>query len=79
MAKKAQAARSSKTAKTVKSVELNPTATFAEKWIVYQTSGSVVVNAEQLDVTEGGALVFLVNDDPLYVFPPDQYLYVAKQ
>jgi hypothetical protein len=75
MAKKAQSA---KPAKMTKSVALNPDARFAGTWMVYRTAGNVTINADQLDVTEGGTLVFLVKDETLYVFPTGQYLYAAK-
>jgi hypothetical protein len=71
-------ATKARSAKTVKSVELNPGAKFAGTWNVYRTTGNFTINADQLEVTEAGALVFLVKDDPLYVFPAGQYLYAAK-
>jgi hypothetical protein len=73
MAKKARVVKPVKS-----SVELNPGANFAGRWNVYRTAGNFTINADQLEVTEAGALVFLVKDDPLYVFPADQYQYAAK-
>jgi hypothetical protein len=61
-----------------KTVELNPGAKFASTWNVFRTNGSFTIHADQLDVTEGGSLVFLIKDETLYVFPVGQYLYVAK-
>jgi hypothetical protein len=71
-------AKKARSAKAAKSVELNPGANFAETWNVYRTTGNFTINADQLEVTEAGALVFLVKDDPLYVFPAGQYQYAAK-
>jgi hypothetical protein len=72
MAKKAQSP------KAVKSVALNPDTNFAGTWVVYRTTGNFTIKADQLEVTEGGALVFLVRDETVYVFPVGQYLYAAK-
>ena len=73
MAKKARPA-----SKEPKSLVLNPDAKFSGTWIVYRTNGNLTINADQLDVTEGGTLVFLEKDTTLYVFPAGQYLYAAK-
>jgi hypothetical protein len=71
-------ARKAQSAKTVKSVALNPDAKLAGTWIVYRTGGNFTINADQLEVTEGGALVLLVKNETLYAFPVGQYLYAAK-
>jgi len=71
-------ARKAQSSKGVKSVALNPDTKFAGTWIVYRTTGNFTINADQLEVTEGGALVFLVRDETVYVFPLGQYLYAAK-
>ena len=60
-----------KKARAPKSIELNPGAKFAGTW-------NFTIHADQLDVTEAGALVFLVKDETLCVFPVGQYLYVSK-
>jgi hypothetical protein len=67
-----------KKARAPKTVELNPSAKFAGTWNVFRTNGNFTIHADQLDVTEAGALVFLVKDETIYVFPVGQYLYVAK-
>jgi hypothetical protein len=67
-----------KKARALKTVELNPGAKFAGTWNVFRTNGNFTVHADQLEVTEGGTLVFLVKDETLYVFPFGQYLYVQK-
>jgi hypothetical protein len=67
-----------KKARVPKSIELNPGGKFAGTWNVYRTNGNFTVHADQLEVTEAGALVFLVKDETLCVFPVGQYLYVSK-
>jgi hypothetical protein len=71
-------AKNAQSPKAVKSVALNPDTKFAGTWIVYRTTGNFTINADQLEVTERGALVFLVRDETIYVFPVGQYLYAAK-
>lgn len=66
--------RMAKKAQAPKTVELNPGAKFAGTWNVFRTNGNFTIHADQLDVTEGGTLVFLVKDETLYVFPVGQYL-----
>ena len=52
-------------------------------WIIYRAGAlkPLSVNADQLDVTESGALVFITGSadaKPCVVIPPHEYLYCTK-
>ena len=74
-----------KRARTAKpdSHEVNPGVRAAGTWKVYRagTMGTLSVNADHLDVTDSGALIFMVGhaeSPPQIVVAADQYLYCAK-
>ena len=64
-------------------LELNPGVTTSGCWTVYRSSPlpALTVNADQLDITENGTLIFFTggsNAPPQVVIAGDQYLYCAK-
>jgi hypothetical protein len=76
MAKRARSAKSD-------SHEVNPGVRAAGLWNVYRAGpiGTLAVNADHLDVTDSGALIFMVGSSespPHIVIAADQYLYCAK-
>jgi hypothetical protein len=76
MAKRARSATSD-------SHEVNPDVRASGLWHVYRagTSGALAINADHLDVTDSGALIFMVGSpesSPRVVVAADQYLYCAK-
>lgn len=81
------AKRASVTKKTSKqetaAVDVNPDASASATWIVYRTGPlpALSVNADHLDITENGTLIFFVggsNAPPQLVVAGDQYLYCTK-
>jgi hypothetical protein len=69
--------------KKLETVELNPDERAGSTWIVHRagTQKPLSVNADQLDVTESGALVFITGSadaKPCAVIPPHEYLYCTK-
>jgi hypothetical protein len=63
--------------------EVNPGASATGAWTVYCSAplGTLTVNADQLDVTENGTLIFIIggsNGPPHVVIGGDQYLYCTK-
>ena len=63
--------------------ELNPGFKAAGAWVVYRpgTMSALSINADHLDVTDSGALIFMVggsNAPPQIVIAADQYLYCTK-
>ena len=81
MAKRASAAKKSGQKSDVQ--ELNPGVSAASLWNVYRaTSQPLAVNADYLEVTDGGALLFFVgqgtNMPPHIVIAADQYIYCSK-
>jgi hypothetical protein len=82
MAKRANATKKSKPDKS-EAHELNPGVSASGRWTVYRANSlpALAVNADQLDVTENGTLIFFVgssNAPPQAVIAGDQYLYCAK-
>lgn len=76
MAKRARSAKSD-------SHEVNPGVSAAGVWHVFRSGalGTLAVNADHLDVTESGALIFVIggaNAAPQIVVAADQYLYCAR-
>ena len=76
MAKRARPAKSD-------SHEINPGVRAAGVWNVCRagTMGTLAVNADHLDVTDSGALIFTVGNpelSPQIVVAADQYLYCTK-
>ena len=69
--------------KKLETLELNPDVSASSTWII-QRAGALKplsVNADQLDVTESGALVFITGSGdakPCAVIPPHEYLYCTK-
>jgi hypothetical protein len=66
-----------------KAHDLNPDVTSSGCWTVFRPSPlqALSVNADQLDVTENGTLIFFVggsNAPPQVVIAGDQYLYCTK-
>src|SRR5690349_13866639 len=76
MAKRASAA---KAAKKSDPVEINPGISAAGQWVVHRVGQpALAVNADQLDITDSGALIFIVGGAhtlPSLVVAADQYLY----
>jgi hypothetical protein len=69
--------------KKLETLELNPDARAGSTWVVYRAGAlkPLSVNADQLDVTESGALVFITGSadaKPCVVIPPHEYLYCTK-
>ena len=69
--------------KKLDTLELNPDVSAGSTWIVHRTGAlkPLSVNADQLDVTESGALVFITGSSdakPCVVIPPREYLYCTK-
>jgi hypothetical protein len=69
--------------KKLETLELNPDVSAGSTWIVHRTGAlkPLSVNADQLDVTESGALVFITGSSdakPCVVVPPREYLYCTK-
>jgi hypothetical protein len=69
--------------KKLETVELNPGTSAGCTWLVNRagTQKPLSVNADQLDVTESGALVFITgagDAKPCVVIPPHEYLYCTK-
>ena len=69
--------------KQLETLELNPDERAGSTWIVHRTGSlkPLSVNADQLDVTESGALVFITgagDAKPCVVIPPHEYLYCTK-
>jgi hypothetical protein len=68
--------------KKLEVLELNPDVGAGSTWIVHRAAGAPLsVNADQLDVTESGALVFIIGSadaKPCVVIPPHEYLYCTK-
>jgi len=63
--------------------DVNPEVTSSSRWTVFRPSPlqALSVNADQLDVTENGTLIFFVggsNAPPQVVIAGDQYLYCSK-
>jgi hypothetical protein len=79
MAKRASAA---KTEKKSDVQELNPGVSSAATWNVYSSGmPTFSINADHLDVTENGTLIFInggSNGPPQVVVAGDQYLYCTK-
>jgi hypothetical protein len=81
------AKRASSTAKASKGSsltnEINPGVSSNGAWEIYRSAPleTLTVNADQLDVTENGTLIFLIggsNGPPQVVVAGDQYLYCSK-
>ena len=69
--------------KKLEALELNPDVRAGSIWIVHRAGAlkPLSVNADQLDVTESGALVFITGSGdakPCVVIPPHEYLYCTK-
>jgi hypothetical protein len=69
--------------KKLETLELNPDMSAGSTWIVHRAGAlkPLSVNADQLDVTESGALVFITGSadaKPCVVIPPHEYLYCTK-
>ena len=69
--------------KKLETLELNPDARAGSTWLVHRAGAlkPLSVNADQLDVTESGALVFITGSGdakPCAVIPPHEYLYCTK-
>lgn len=79
MAKRARTAKSTAKSDTH---EVNPGIRAAGVWNVYRPGmGTLSINADQLDITDSGALIFIVggaNSAPQVVVAADQYLYCTK-
>jgi hypothetical protein len=63
--------------------EVNPTAAGSGTWAVYRSAPleALIVNADHLDITENGTLIFLLggtNGPPQVVVAGDHYLYCTK-
>jgi hypothetical protein len=76
MAKRARAGKSD-------AHELNPGVKAAGTWHVVRagTMGTLAINADYLDVTDSGALIFMLggaNSPPQIVVAADQYLYCTR-
>ena len=77
------AKRASKKPTGSEALELNPDVSAGNTWIVHRAGAlkPLSVNADQLDVTESGALVFITGSGdakPCVVIPPHEYLYCTK-
>jgi hypothetical protein len=63
-------------------IEVNPDVTAASTWDVHRDGEKTLsVNADQLEITESGALIFIVggaDNAPPVVVAANQYLYCAK-
>ena len=81
MAKRASATKKSKNDKP-DAHELNPGVRATNRWNVYRATGpTLAVNADQLDVTENGTLIFFLgnsNEPPQAVIAGNEYTYCAK-
>jgi Tol biopolymer transport system component len=82
MAKRANATKKTKKDNS-EAIELNPGVSAAGRWLVYRADSlqTLAINADQLDVTENGTLIFFVggsNEPPQAVVAGDRYLHCAK-
>ena len=69
--------------KKVEVLELNPNTSAGHTWTIHRAGAlkPLSVNADQLDVTESGALVFITGSGdakPCVVVPPHEYVYCTK-
>jgi hypothetical protein len=81
MAKLASAATKTKSKSFVD--EVNPGVKATAAWNIYRSAPltTLAVNADQLDVTENGTLIFLIggsNGPPQLVVAGEHYLYCSK-
>lgn len=81
MAKRAKPTNKPKNAKP-DAQELNPGVHATNRWNVYRANGpTLAVNADQLDITENGTLIFFIgnsNEPPQAVIAGNEYTYCAK-
>jgi hypothetical protein len=81
MAKRASATKKSKNDKP-EARELNPGVHATNRWTIYRANApTLAVNADQLDITENGTLIFFLgnsNEPPQAVIAGTEYTYCEK-
>lgn len=67
---------------TKETIDLNPDVSASARWHVHrEVEPTIAVNADRLDITDSGALIFTVGDSdamPSLVVPAHAYTYCSK-